>query len=213
MNGTKTTLLSLGMPGAGKTSFASLVIRHLEDKFGHDPEIGITYLYVNYHRREEQEPAELLASLVKQLILHQMKIPESIKALYDRHQPRRSRPTVLELIDVYALVARTYSKIFIVLDALDEYEDSHGSRRLFVSSIFKLQSTIAINLFTTSRHIPEIQATFEKHGSTLLQIRATDEDIERYVVGRLPQLPSFVLSDDALQSEVILQIKNAVDGM
>ncbi|KAK1140225.1 hypothetical protein N8T08_010522 [Aspergillus melleus] len=212
LNGTSQALFCPGAPGAGTTSFTSLVVRHLEDRFGHDPGIGITYLYVNYHRREEQEPVSLLASLLKQLIQGQTTVPECVK-VYNRHHSRRSRPSLTELMDAYPLVARLYSRIFVLIDALDECECSHGSRRLFLSSVFKLQSATPLNLFATSRHIPEIQTGFERHGSKVLEIRATDSDIQRYVVGRLPQLPTFVLSNHGLQSEVVAQIRNAVDGM
>jgi hypothetical protein len=65
---TSQTLFCPGMPGAAKTSFTSLVIRHLEDRFRDDPGVAVTYIYVNYHGSQEQEPVSLLASLLKQLI-------------------------------------------------------------------------------------------------------------------------------------------------
>ncbi|KAK2804620.1 hypothetical protein FQN51_001821 [Onygenales sp. PD_10] len=207
------TLFCPGIPGAGKTILTSIVIRHLEDTFGHDTDIGIAYIYLNYNRQNEQLPISLLASLLRQLVHARGVLPTVIKELFERHRPTKTRPLLGEIMEVFPLVAKEYSRLFIVVDAIDEYDDSSGNRGLFLSSIFQLQKEVNANLFVTSRHIPDIQMEFDSHGSSNLEISAADQDVERYLVGHMFQLPSFVKASDSLQQDIVTQIMDTVDGM
>jgi hypothetical protein len=61
-----------------------------------------------------------------------------------------------------------YSRIFIIIDALDECQVSGGCRAKFLSEIFGLQANCGLNLFATSRPIPEFKEKFKE--SKLLEI-------------------------------------------
>ncbi|KAK2790832.1 hypothetical protein FQN53_008656 [Emmonsiellopsis sp. PD_33] len=213
VNKSNQTLFCPGIPGAGKTILTSIVIRHLEDTFGHDADIGISYIYLNYNRQNEQLPINLLASLLRQLVQARGVLLPGIKELFERHRPKNTRPLLSEIMGVFSLVAKQYSRLFVVVDAIDEYDNSYGNRSLFLSSIFQLQKQANANLFVTSRHIPDIQIEFDRHGSSNLGIHAADQDIERYVVGHMFQLPSFVKASDSLQRDIVAQIMGTVDGM
>jgi hypothetical protein len=63
----------------------------------------------------------------------------------------------------------------------------------------------------TSRFIPEITDEFK--GYIHLEIRASPEDVERYVDGHLGELRPFVQRNQHLQDEIKTGISNAVDGM
>ena len=67
------------------------------------------------------------------------------------------------------------------------------------------------NIFATSRFIPEITEKFE--GSISLEIRASDEDVRRYLDGHMSQLPAFVKRSPDLQEEIKTEIIKAVEGM
>jgi Cdc6-like AAA superfamily ATPase len=208
----KQTLFCPGIPGAGKTIITSIIVEHLNTKFENDASIGIAYLYCNFQRQQEQNPTDMLASLLKQLIQEQHSVPESVKSLYERHQKqKRKRPSLEEISKILHSVVADYSRVFILIDALDEYQTSNGVRRKFLSEIFNLQVKTGVNLFTTSRFIPEIIREFEE--SISLEIRASSEDVQRYLDGHMSQLPVFVLRSLDLQEEIRTTITKAVDGM
>jgi hypothetical protein len=46
-----------------------------------------------------------------------------------------------------------------------------------------------------------------------LEIRTSREDVERYLEGRMLQLPSFVQRNPELQEEIKTRISKGVDGM
>jgi hypothetical protein len=80
-----------------------------------------------------------------------------------------------------------YSRAFIVVDALDECQAIDGCRSRFLSEIFNLQAKSRANIFATSRFIPEITERFA--GSMLLEIRASEHDVRKYVDGHMSHLP------------------------
>jgi len=170
------TLFCLGMLGASKTMIASIVVDHLCTRFQSDACVGIAYIYCNFRRQYEQKPADLLASLLKQLVQEQSSVPESVKSLYQRHESKRTRPSFGEISKVLHSVVAEYSRMFIIIDALDECQVLNGGRRQFLSEIFSLQTKTRANLFTTSRFIPEITNDFQ--GSISLEIRASDQDMQ-----------------------------------
>lgn len=201
------TLFCPGIPGAGKTILTSIVVNDLTSKFSEH--VGIAYIYCNYRRQDEQRINDLLSSLLKQLAENQSSLPGSVKDLYDMHKPRRTRPSLNELSRVLQSVAAKYSKVFLIVDALDECRASDNCRMMFLSELFDLQRKCATNIFATTRLIPEITGRF--NGAVSLEIRAHDEDVRRYLEGRILQSGSKFL--ETYQEEIKGEITRAVDGM
>ncbi|CAF3539468.1 unnamed protein product, partial [Fusarium graminearum] len=207
----KQTLFCPGMPGAGKTILTSIVIDSLNSKFDNDSEIGIAYIYCNFRRQHEQNIGDLLASVLKQLTQCRSSLPDSVKSLYDWHKTKRTRPSVDEILGLLQSVAAMHSRVFIIIDALDECLASDGCRTRFLSELFNLQTRHGTNIFATSRFIPEIMDRFQT--SLSIEIRASPDDVARYLEGHIEQLPSFIQHDRQLQEEITTGISEAVDGM
>jgi hypothetical protein len=143
--------------------------------------------------------------------MYQSSLSSSVKDLYDRHTARRTRPSLDEIIGVLQSVAVTYSRVFIIVDALDECQVSDGCRQRFLLSLFNLCVKYGVNVFATSRPISSIEKEFE--GNTMLEIRANEEDVRRYLEGYMFRLPGFVVRSLKLQEEIKTRIIKAVDGM
>jgi Cdc6-like AAA superfamily ATPase len=207
----KQTLFCPGIPGAGKTILTSIVVKELITRFENDHNIGIAYLYCNYRRQYEQKPEDLFANLLKQFVREQPSIPDSVKTLYNRHEGRQTRPSLDEILGGLHSVAVAYSRVYIVVDALDECQISDGCRQRFLSSLFNLQAKCGANIFATSRPISSIEKEFKGH--TKLEIRASEEDVRKYLNGHLFRLPGFVARSPELQEKIKTDIIKAVDGM
>ena len=205
------TLFCPGIPGAGKTMITSIVVDNLGTRFENDDTIGIAYLYCNFRQQKDQKPADLLASVLGQLVQGQPSVPNSTKILYERHRAKRTRPSFSEISQVLQSAVASYSRTFIVIDALDECGTSDGGWRKFLSEIFNLQAKTGASLFATSRFIPNITEEFK--GSPSLEIRANDKDVRGYLDGQMSQLRPFVLRNPDLQEEIKTEIVKAVNGM
>ncbi|KAF3925690.1 Ankyrin-1 [Arthrobotrys entomopaga] len=212
-----TTLFCPGMPGAGKTILTSVVVQDLYAKFENDSTIGIAYLYCNYKRRHEQKPIDLLLSLLKQFVQMQPSTFDHVAALHDRHQKKRTRPLLDEILVALHSVMAEYGRTFIIIDALDELNAGNAgsehirSRKLFLSEILSLKSKDTANIFATSRFNQDIEKTFRD--CLWLEIRASDEDVGRYLDSHMSILPFFVSKRPDLQKEIKVEIAKAVDGM
>jgi hypothetical protein len=207
----KQTLFCPGIPGAGKTILTSIVIDNLGIRFQDKPNIGIAYLYCNFRRRDEQKVEDLLASLLKQLSQKRSSLPDRIKALVKRHKEERTRPLLDEISKALHSLTTMYSRVFIVVDALDECQVSDGCQARFLSEIFNLQAKCGANIFATSRFIPKITEKFQE--SMSLEIRASEGDVRRYLDGHMFKLPGFVVRNSELQEEIKTEIGRSVDGM
>ncbi|UKZ78861.1 hypothetical protein TrVFT333_006607 [Trichoderma virens FT-333] len=205
----KQTLFCSGMPGAGKTILTAIVISNLTSRFAHDPSVGIAYIYFNFWQQEEHKVEDLFASLLKQLTRGQSSLPASVKDLYDQHKGKGTRPSLDKISKVLQSVIRVcYSKVFIIIDALDECQASDNCRTEFIKGLFDFQRCGA-SIFATSRSIPDVTDKFD--GSTRLEIRASDDDIRRYVDCQISQGESATLRD--MQAEASTGITRAADGM
>jgi Cdc6-like AAA superfamily ATPase len=211
LNQTNQTLFCPGIPGAGKTMITSIVVDHLCIKFRNDTTVAIAYLYCNFQRQQEQKPTDLLASILKQLIQRQPSVPEKVMSLYKHHYDERTRPSFDEISKVLHSIVYNYSKTFIIIDALDECQVSDGGRRMLLSEIFNLQAKTGASFFATSRFIPEIAKEFE--GNISLEIRASDDDVQRYLDAEMSRLRPFASRNSTLREEIKSEIVKAVDGM
>lgn len=207
LNTPKETLFCPGIPGAGKTMVAAIAIDDLLKKSVN----GISYVYFNYKAREEQDASRMLAAILKQLVRGRLSTIEYLERLYNQHKDKEDKPSLDEIYRTLQSVLAHYPTIYLVVDALDEYYDSQGSRQQFLAKIRDLQAVRDVRLMVTSRFIPEIVDYFR--GALKLEIQASEEDVKRFVAGQIYRLPRCIRRDIALQEMVQNRIVEAVDGM
>ena len=121
------------------------------------------------------------------------------------------RPLFDEITGTLDSVIAIYSRVFIVVDALDECQASDGCRSRFLSEVFNLQVKSGASIFATSRFLRDITDRF-KH-NTNLEICASVDDVRSYLECHMSQLPSFVSRNINLQEEIVTEITQNIDGM
>ena len=208
--GPKETLFCPGIPGAGKTMIAAIMINHLL-KAVQSSAVGVTYVYCNYKLQKEQNTSSLMAAILKQLVQARPSIIEPVDRLYKQHANRGTKPSADEIFGALLSILTKFSTVYVVIDALDECPDSNGNRRQFLAQLQDLQAKTDLRLMVTSRYIPEIIAKFR--GALMLEVRAHDEDVRRFVAGQIYRLPKCIQRDITLQEMVQNKVTEAVDGM
>jgi len=211
------TLFCPGIPGSGKTILTSAVVNELQNRFeGEYPDVAIAYVCCNFRREGEQKVHDLLASLLKQLACGRP-LPPALQALYETNKRTRMRLSLGQIRRLFTEVLSTVSKAFIVIDALDECQPIYGHRARFLSEVFGLQGSPdhKIDVFSTSRFIPEIVESFQKlsRETVSLEIRASIQDIGTYIAGRMQQMLAFVQRNGQLQKEIRAKVADAADGV
>jgi hypothetical protein len=188
----------------------SIVVDYLERSFkGED--VAIAYIYCSYTEQENQTAANLIASLLRQLVQRSSVISDEIMKLYDCHIMNGTRPTLGEWSTLLESDVRLRSKVFIVIDALDECSDSDDTRDSFLAEVRKLPN---IYLLVTSRHISTIEHALEK--AVRVEVQAADGDVRKYLEGRIEKngrLLGHVKADPTLQEAIINTIVEKAKGM
>ncbi|TFB05511.1 Ankyrin repeat domain-containing protein 50 [Trichoderma ghanense] len=205
------TLFCPGIPGSGKTILTAIVVEDLRDRTSHDANTGLAYIYCNFKRQHEQGIEDLIASLVKQLSRKRTRLPDVVRELYRKHKKEDTRPSLDELVEALRSVAAVYSKVVVVIDALDECVASNRSRSRLLSYVSSLRTSTAVSLFATSRHVPDIEKEFEK--SLKREVLASEEDMRRYIKAHMGHLPDFLSNMDDLKREIETEILQAAQGM
>ncbi|VUC35512.1 unnamed protein product [Clonostachys rosea] len=214
VSGNNNTLYCPGIPGAGKTMITSIVIDDILRIYREDPTLGVAFIFCNFQRNEQQTTDMLLCSLLKQLVAVLPNSPRQLNELYQTHRKLRTRPSVQELSTLIQVTLAAFSRAFFVVDALDECRNSDASRDRFLNVIFGLQASTGVNIFLTSRIIPDIEKDLsENRRVSKLEIAAEEDDIQKYIRGRISEMPQFIISNPTLRDEVIMGISSSVKGM
>ncbi|CAG9982523.1 unnamed protein product [Clonostachys byssicola] len=208
----KDILYCPGIPGAGKTILTATTIEDLTLRYQDNQNIGIAFIYCNFRRTHEQKAEDLLASLLKQLCQQRPSLPDIVRLLQaDTLKANRTRPTLNELAETLHLVVSMYSRVFILIDALDECQVKDGCRTTFLNEISKLQSTTRTNIFATSRPNPEVELNF--NGCDWCRISASEADIRAYLSENMWQMLGFVQKRPDLKDAIEDNIAIAAQGM
>ncbi|KAJ5165607.1 uncharacterized protein N7500_007437 [Penicillium coprophilum] len=208
------TLFCPGIPGAGKSNMASIVIDELDRRHGEDPSVGVAYIFCSFRYCDDprQSTDNVLASMIRQLIRRLPLLPSTVQLLYEKHRSNGSRPSFKDLSKVFKdVVQMALKKVFIVIDALDECKAVTISRIL--SQISEARAAGNLNLLSTSRSVPAIEARFQ--GIPFREIRAAKEDVLIYLKARLENCEEdcALIRRPALQEKAVLVIADSVKGM
>ncbi|KAJ7847783.1 hypothetical protein B0H13DRAFT_2405537 [Mycena leptocephala] len=208
---TSTSNLVASTAGAGKTVLSSMVMDHLTAEFKKENKanMGVACVYLNHKEAEEQTPARLLSGLWRQLVLRR-DLGSPAKKLYYEHHEKGTTPSVSEVFDVLCSAIGDYSKVHIIIDAIDEYPEAQ--RQILLEYLMMMGSTV--NMMITSR--PHIHPDGCLPNLEALEIRANEDDIRRYVAGQIQKsswLSKHVQNRVDLREEILSTIAHTVDGM
>ena len=160
----------------------------------------------------------MASAILEQLVQNLEHVPDSVDCVYRRldnlvqpsytHLRYKEEPPQFE--DFTSAILDTcsqHSVVYIVVDALDEFK--HKTCLQFITMLRGLTSNGNVRLLATSRNLSEIREAFSS--DIPLEIRAQNQDLETYIVGRFPQLHMCVQRDGNLKSEVRTKIITAAD--
>ncbi|KAJ6595809.1 ankyrin repeat domain-containing protein, partial [Mycena vulgaris] len=196
-----------GMPGAGKTVLASLIVNHLEAQVQNNI-FGLACLYLNHKELEAQTLLNLLGSLWRQLVWGKS-MPSSIVSLHEHHREKHTRPPIDEVYRALTFIITQYSKVYIVVDALDEYPEEPRTILLKYLSMLPVA-----NVLVTSR--PHINLDLSFHKMQILDIYATEDDIRQYVAKNISEstrLSRHVRARPELKDQIQSKILSNAQGM
>jgi hypothetical protein len=186
-----------------------MVVGHLGTQFT-GKNIGVACIYLNHKEVDNQTPSRLLAGLWRQLVLGR-DIGSIAENLYKQHQEKGTAPSLEEVFNVLRSSLEGFSKVFIIIDAMDEYPELQ--REILLQNLAAMGSNM--NLIITSR--PNVSPEpFSFSNLETLDIHAAPEDIRGYIDAQIKlslHLSKYIQKKPVLQEEIHAKITDTVDGM
>ena len=209
MEGKGQRLWCSGIPGAGKTVLLAIAINHLQERFFKPDEV-VLFAFCDHRDRENQSAENIMLSLWRQLMQKRVLGELECEYLETTYSKRGVYPTTDALVKLLSDELSKYSRVFVLLDALDELRtESRDSLQYLLR-----QLPTNVNLLVTSR-VPK-ETSLEFRNVPQLEIRARDQDIKDYINGRLQsvsKLRSQVEHNSKLREEIRNTITKKADGM
>ncbi len=172
----------------------------------------IIYFYFDFRNTEQQHTAGMLSSLLYQLANSLTHVPEEICALWEKYKGKRTRPSPDELLLLLVYIVQHYfTKVFIVLDALDECSE----RNVLLPILIDLMESKSVSLFLTSRSEHDIQQALNALPifSTAIESATVAVDVELFVKKQIQNLEALRDLSHDLQIEIVQRLILGAKGM
>jgi hypothetical protein len=199
LNTEGSTILCTGIPGAGKTVAASVIVSELALLCDKSPGYALAFWFCDFRRHDEHTIEVILSSCLMQLCRAMFSVPQAVKDLF-RHYGPKVVPPFKEILNAICRVSSELGRVFLVVDALDECSTNDGCRSMLINAAKTIQDRSKLNLLVTTRDLPDITSKFENTSS--LRIGAEDTEIQEWLTSQWDRLPMFIRNSSILESQV-----------
>ncbi|KAK0435991.1 hypothetical protein EV421DRAFT_1739854 [Armillaria borealis] len=189
------TLWCPGSPGIGKSVLASIIVNALQspiyEKTLVQQKTLVLSIFCDRQSANTQTVENVLRSLLKQRV-QAHGLSDSITFLYDNN----TRLFFDDLTEVLVEELKSFDRVYIILDALDEFPENDGGQEKLINAL----RTLGTSLFKTD---------------TRLDIRAADEDIKTYIMSKLSsgRLAHHIKGRDHMRGEILSGVTAKADGI
>jgi hypothetical protein len=211
--GAASHLWMYGKAGCGKTILSSTAIEDIRDTCQKDADASYAFFYFSFSDKRKQSDGDLLRSLVAQLGWREPGL-SMLRQAYKNARQGVPGPNELEKILLASI--RSCSKVYLLVDALDECPEYNETRQSVLARIERLtQDASNLKILATSRELPVICESMEAMGSKPLRISTSsvDADIRIYVANQLSSDRSFRRFGTTTLDLIGSTIAKKADGM
>lgn len=139
-------------------------------------------------------------------------LSDDVKSCYKHHAQYGTRPSINETAKILRSQVEKFSKVFVVIDALDECPELEQTRKTFLAEIRGLLPKV--RLLVTSRNVPSIETMFRN--DTRLDIRAQDQDIRKFIESQMDlrdELVALLEGHDDVRFDLTQRVLEKTNGM
>lgn len=132
--------------------------------------------------------------------------------LYQKHRENRTCANANELSEVLCLEVRQFMKVFILIDAMDEFRGTTNNTSPLLIQLCRIMEQGTTRLMVTSR--PSVQGSLPN--MTRMEIRAHDEDVRTYLSYRITKdflTECRVSLGEGLRDQVVDTLARKAQGM
>ncbi|PHH53003.1 hypothetical protein CFIMG_005071RA [Ceratocystis fimbriata CBS 114723] len=180
-------------------------------KYTAEKEYQFAYFYILY--TEKYTVYDVLASLCVQMLQHMEPLPSCVTNLWKRRNHGRETPSPSDIKKLYKQLLQG-KDTFIVVDALDEFEESRQQE--LINSLQPEVTGGNLKLLVTSRDVPDFEDKSE--GFRDVKVKANDHDLLAFIDQELnndenKRIRKFIRKDPSLANDIKSRIKERADGV
>ena len=181
---------------------------HFDRNRDQNQNVGAARIYCNYKDRPTQTVGGLVGSVLRQLVKQRSVASENIKKFYKKfHDHEKKRPRLSEVVKVLQAEISTFSKVYVIVDALDEFLDADQSD--LAKTLVSLTNNNLMLLITSRPSVPVNE--WLEHVERI-DISANADDVRKYVESSISKL-RLVKDKEKVRELIIDTIVNKVSGM
>lgn len=125
-----------GIPGCGKTVLSSTIIEAIFHHCSNNSSLAVLYFYFDFNDAEKQRPESMLRSLIIQLSLQCISVPQALESLYTTCTNGLRQPAYDSLLATLHQMIGVFQESYLVIDALDASSD----RNMLLANIEEITS-------------------------------------------------------------------------
>ncbi|KAF4459942.1 ankyrin repeat [Fusarium albosuccineum] len=207
-----------GIPGAGKSVLAAAIIEECLRRNTANPRTSLAYFFCTYRDESTHAATSILSSLCVQLAQQDEDAFQKLKEYHDQLTSNRhssQEPSTEGLIKVLHSMCTVYSRVYLVVDGLDECGDQVATSVRKLVALATSQVSEVISLALLSRDEIIIREILEDRFQNI-EIAAHTEDIRLYVASELEQRITrreLRLRDLDLKDQILDRLVDGAKGM
>jgi len=192
---------------------SSLVVDRLCDRFT-GQNTAVTCFYVDFAARKEQSVANILGSLLRQVVGGMEKVPEGITQAFERQKMAIGgrAPRLPDIVKMLQGITSSL-RVFVCIDALDECAAAHRGKLL--NSLQQILETSPFTrIFIIGR--PHVRAEVERRltGRVIsVSVGPSKDDIMEYLRLRLDEDETPDAMDENLEADILEKIPKIMSEM
>lgn len=204
-----------GIPGAGKTVLASLVIDEVLPKS--TPNHAVAYFYCDYKDQMTQEPHGILGSLAQQISKQDEQSFEKLRGFHANHGQGRKEPIPYDprlLRNLIKDMITNYDSTTIIIDAIDECVGNVRDVTELLTSLGETTGDTNVKLLLLSRDEFEIRELLDT--TPQISIAAENCDLRLYVGYEIEERirkNKLRIKSPSLKEDIVKRLIDGAEGM
>jgi hypothetical protein len=173
----------------------------------------VAYFYFDYSDIDRQSVKILLSSLLVQLCKQVPELPDCVKILFERQEDGAQPPREKDLRAALASVIKSFSQVYLALDALDECTE----REELMEYLDELlcADIEGLHLLSTSRQERDIAIGFDDHQPVKvgLEEEQVNGDIKLHIRSKLTRDLRLKRLTEPTKAEIEVALLDGAKGM
>ncbi|KAH6974465.1 hypothetical protein BKA56DRAFT_591345 [Ilyonectria sp. MPI-CAGE-AT-0026] len=170
-----------GIQGSGKSVIVSKIVTAIQETHVGLDGSALGYHYCRFSHSSTLSPSQVVGSFIGQLLRQssdQAVVMKVVTELYEKHQTRSTHPSFDELQAIFVDISQYFSRIFLVIDGLDEMPD-RWSILDFLENLSEIDGDFKV--LVASRAEMDLENAFSFYCTITVTPDDITPDIERFV--------------------------------